>query len=287
MHAEDHQRDQGGRQHVAAEHAAPALVADRRIGFDGERQHEPAVVGEDRVHRRDMRHGDEADRPRDGIAERRPPAAADQQVEFDRSGDGEIVRLHGERHAGHQADGDRRAARQRDVLGTRHRGDQVGRAGHEHDVLALAEMLVGQHGEKEQQHRRQQRLGQRMIGRWHEPHQPPAGPEGGEDPGHHPGGEPEGGTAPQELGGQHRQRMHHEGERQVLVDDLDIEPLAADPAARDVEDRRDVVIDGREEVAGQPQDGQGEQRHQQQPFDARRDYRGFGRDGWQGGTKIS
>ena len=94
-------------------------------------------------------------------------------------------------------------------------------------------------------------------------------------------------AARQDLGRQHRQRMHDEGERQVLVDHLDIEPLAADPAPRDVEDRRDVVVDGREEVAGQPQDGQGEQRHQQQPFDARRDYRGFGRDGWQGGAKIS
>ncbi len=229
-----------------------------------------------------MRHGDEPDRPRDGIVERRPPAAADQQVEFDRGGDREVVRLHGERHARHQPDGDRRAARQHHAFGACHRGDQIGRAGHEHDVLALAEMLVGQHGEQEQQHRRQQRLGQRVVGRGDEPHQPPASPERGEDAGHHPGGEPERDAARQEPGGQDRQRMHHEGERQVLVDDLDIEPLAADPAPRDVEDRGDVVIDRREEVAGQPQDGQGEQRHQQQPFDARRNDRGFGRDGWQG-----
>jgi len=43
--------------------------------------------------------------------------------------------------------------------------------------------------------------------------------------------------------------VHDEGERQVLVDHLDIKLLAADPARRDVEDRGDVVVDGRKEVA--------------------------------------
>jgi len=44
----------------------------------------------------------------DGIDDGRSPAAADQQVEFQRRRDGEEVRLHGERHARHQADRDGR-----------------------------------------------------------------------------------------------------------------------------------------------------------------------------------
>ena len=80
-------------------------------------------------------------------------------------------------------------------------------------MLALAEMLVGQHGEQEQQNRRQQRFGQRMVGRRHQPHQPAAGIERSGDARHHPGGEPERHAARHQLGGQHRHGMDDEGER--------------------------------------------------------------------------
>jgi hypothetical protein len=46
--------------------------------------------------------------------------------------------------------------------------------------------------------------------------------------------------------------MDDEGEGQVLVDHLDVELLAADPACRDVEDGCHVVVERRKEIAGEP-----------------------------------
>jgi hypothetical protein len=197
------------------------------------------------------------------------------------------VRLHGQRDPRGESDGNGGETRRIHALGAGHRGDQVGRAGHEHDVLALAEMLVGQHGEQEQQHRWQKRLGEGMVGGRHEADELPAGPERGEDARNHPRREPEGDRAGQEPGRQHGQSVHDEGQRQILVQHLDIELLAADPARRHVEDGGHVVVDGREEIACEPEDRQREQRYQQELLDTRRNGRRFGVNGWQGGVKIS
>ncbi len=78
-----------------------------------------------------------------------------------------------------------------------------------------------------------------------------------------------------------------ESERQVLVDHVDVQPLAIHPAARDVEDGGDVVVYGRKEVARQPDDRQDNQRHQQEALDTRRNSRRLSRHGWQGAAKIS
>ena len=197
------------------------------------------------------------------------------------------MRLHRERQAGHDADRDAGRSGRTHPFGTCHRGNQVGGAGHEHDVFALAEMLVGKHREQEQQHRRQQGFGKRMVRRGHEMHEAAARPEGGEDAGDHPGREPEGHRSRQDLRRQNRQAMEDEGQGQVLVEDLDIELFAADPSCRYVQDGRDVVVDRREEVPGQPQHWQDKQGRQQQSLDARRNGRGLGRNGWQGPAKIS
>ena len=285
--AEDHQREQGRAEHVAEQHLTPAGDADRLVGRHRERQHEQAEGREDREHRHEMDERYQADRPGNRIAQAGPYAAPDQQIELDRQRNGKEVGLHRKPDAGHQADGDGGASGRLHALGARHRSQQIRRASHEHQMLALSEMFVGQHHEQEEQHRRQQRLGECMIGGRHQPDQAPASEEGSDDPGHHPGREPERHAAGQQAGRQHRQGMDDEGEGQVLVDDVDIEPLARQPAAGDVEDRAHVVIDRREEIARQPQHRQREQRHQQQLLDTRRKRGRFFRDGWQGAGKIS
>ena len=73
---EDQQCQQRGAQHIAGQHLAPARLADRGIGFDGQGQDEPAEVGEQRVHRHEMRHCQQPDRPRNGIGQRGAPAPA-------------------------------------------------------------------------------------------------------------------------------------------------------------------------------------------------------------------
>jgi hypothetical protein len=136
-------------------------------------------------------------------------------------------------------------------------GEQVGDAGRGHQRVALAEIIAGGEGHQPRQHVEQHALDRPLGGAVaHPQRQPPqreAEHEQAElqrrhraDPGQ-----------PRQF---RRDQVQHEDQRRVHVDQIGIEPLAAEPALAEGEDRRDIVVDRRRQ-----HDRHEQQRRQRRP----------------------
>jgi hypothetical protein len=212
-----------------------------------------------------MRDTDRQHRPGGGVGRRAAKTAPRQHIEFNQQREGQEIRLHCEAQPRHQPGRDAQAARHVGAAGTRAGNQQIGHAQHHHDVLALGEHVVRKDDQQEQQQHRQQRRRKRTVRFQARRQHRPAGLEGGQDPKPQQGDQHGRAAEAGQLGQRLRQQVQHEDQRRVDVDGIDIEPPALQPEFRDIEQDRRVMVDRRQEIAGQPDDADAQDQCVEQP----------------------